>query len=748
MQRVSSAYKAEQNEYLRNESYVWVFLGIVSKEAQVSAKAQGTFAPYSYEEDSTKSVKFEAYYATPEENFTRVDGSQYFLPRSGGFALYQGAVTQDILAPITYSFAPYTALNIKGLTINFGDAYPTKFTVSNGLSNYTYENDSPGEWVCEDVFSSSSYITITPITMVGGRQRLRILNITFGVGLSFDNTTLLSTSWKSTCSHVSGELPTKTFSFSVSNLDKRFAADDPQSFVSFLQEQQAVEFQYGRRLSDDSLYIIPGGKLMLKSWSSDDNIAKFGCVGFLDYQSGTYKKGKYYQNGRSLYDLMVDVLQDAGIEEYTIDNYLKSLYTHNPLPIEKHKNLIQLIANSGRCIFREDRVGKLEVISSFEPEVTGVTSNGAQNYCKLINLCKTDVAANEYASAELNYSHVDGTHYFRPRNNAQGVIEASYTSSEVSKADGTFTTNPTLTIQWESAWTFFDMSIRFKDAEPKRFKVYTYNYGTLVDTIDQTDIDSYTIVRHDFYNIDKVVIEFIKTAPYQRIHVGKIAFGDVTDFTINYKDMSQSPKAVTSDFIRDVNVNYYEYAYGGEDKKLGSTDAVIGANTVTFAKPCHGYSLAYADGGSGTLNITFSGAYCIEFTSTRAAEVEINGREFAVTERTVTSHVNDVGTDKTAKNVLLDNKTMATAECAWLAAYFANDIDYQIQYRGEPALDPDDQIYTENKYVEKNLVRIVDTQIDTSTGMSMSCKLNARRISYMTPALVDVAKVDLSEVPE
>jgi hypothetical protein len=89
---------------------------------------------------------------------------------------------------------------------------------------------------------------------------------------------------------------------------------------------------------------------------------------------------------------------------------------------------------------------------------------------------------------------------------------------------------------------------------------------------------------------------------------------------------------------------------------------------------------------------------------------------------------------------------MAVAECEWLCDYFKNDIEYDITYRGEPALDPDDQIYTENKYVELNLVRILSSQIDTSTGMSMSCRLNGRRTRWVEPALVDVAIVDESMI--
>lgn len=747
MQRVSAAYKAEQKEYLRQEGYVWVYLGIISKEAQANAIPEGTFTVYSEEEKTTQSPEFEAYYATPEENFTRVDSTQFFMPRNGGFALYQGAVTQEICAPITYRFGKYTSLNIKGLTIDFGDNYPTSFTITNGDPQYTYDytNDAPGEWVCEDVFRGSPYITITPHSMKGGRQRMRILSILFGVGLVFANDSLLSTKWKSSCQHIMDSLPSKSFEFSVSNLNRKFAADDPHSFAAFLQQDQNIEFHYGRRLLDGTMYTIPGGKLRLKTWSSDDTQAKFSAVGFLDYMSGTYYKGQYYSNGISLYDLAVDVCTDAGIENYCIDNYLQTLITHNPLPVEKHRNLLQLIANASRSIMRETRDGGLEIQSSFVPELISITTNSEASYSRLENVLKDEITCIDYASSEKDFTTVDNTQYFAPREE-ESLPEACYVSAEAAREDGTFATNPKIIVQWEAAWTFFDMSVIFGAAIPEEFVLNLYNYGTLQETIVVDEVDKSTILNYEFYNIDKLEIEFTKAKPYQRIHIFNIVFGKITDYTLDYSDMSKSPKASTTEFVKDVNVVYSEFAYGSEAKKLSTTKAAEGENTVLFNKPCHSYSLAYKDGGSGTLTITASGAYYVTFTSSRATEVDISGIEFIVSEKTHTIEVNQVGTDKTASNVLIDNITMAEDEADWLAEYFSNDVEYEINYRGEPALDPDDQIYTENKYVELNLVRIVESQIDTSTGMSMSCKLKGRRTSYAEMALVDEARVDISMV--
>jgi len=747
MQSVSSAYKAEQKEYLREESFVWVYLGVISKEAQAHGTPSGTFTVYSSPQLVTSDTPFEGYYATTEENMAKLDGTQFFMPRNqNAFALYQGLVTQEMCDSVTFTFGKYKHLDIKGLTIDFGEYYPTRFQVSNGLDTNIYENDTSGQWVTEDIYRDTEHLTITPLEMVGGQKRLRILSILFGVGLMFDNNSLIATSWKSECSHVSNALPSKSFSFTIDNLNKKFAADDPNSYLAFLEEQQEVEFQYGRNLNDGTLFTIPGGKLRLKTWSSDDTQAKFNAVGFLDYTNSKYIKGKYHPNGKSYYDLAVEVCEDAGIEHYVIDNYLKSIGTKNPLPKETHKNLLQLIANASRSIMRETRDGGLEIRSSFKPNVTSITTNGETVYSNVENILDDELVISDYGTAEKDFTHTDGSHYFLPRSSSGGYVETGFISSHVSDENGDFLTEPAIEIQWESAWTFFNLSLSFYDVKPDEFTIYTYNYGTLVDTIVCDEVEFKTIVNEAFYDIDKIRIVFSHTSPYQRIHLTNLDFGNLTDYTIDYQDMSASPTAIAADKIKDIKVTYYEYNYGDSAKKISTTRAVIGTNIVEFNNPCHSYSLSYKNGESGTLSIVDSGAYFVEFTSTINAEVDINGTEFVVSSKDVVGHVREVGTDKTATNKLIDNYDDAVNEVGWLSEYFANDIDYSISYRGEPALDPDDLIYTENKYVEKNLVRITSTQIDTGTGMSMACKLTARRINYTMPAVVGVAIVGESTV--
>ena len=47
MQITSRAYKTEQKQYLRNEQYIFVYLGVISREAQANATANGDFTIYS-----------------------------------------------------------------------------------------------------------------------------------------------------------------------------------------------------------------------------------------------------------------------------------------------------------------------------------------------------------------------------------------------------------------------------------------------------------------------------------------------------------------------------------------------------------------------------------------------------------------------------------------------------------------------------------------------------------------------------
>ena len=825
MQSTSDEYKAGQKRQLREQSYVWVYLGIINKQAQASANIEHPdLLPVSNESGIYSSNSFEALYGMAEEGLCKVDGTTFFPPRDPDmYALYQGVVTSGVVGDDSYGSGStaikfvftgrngsgaYRDLPIKGLTIDFGDAYPTEFIVTNGNNTYTYTNNAPGIWSCEDVFDDTSYIMITPVKMVGGHQRMRILSISFGKGLTFDNSTLLSTSRKNKVAHISDTLPSKSFTFVVSNINKQFSKDDPKSFINYLQEMQEVDFEYGRDICTydeygnvltKSVYHIPGGVTALKTWSSNDTKATFNSVGFLDYNKDKYYKGQYYPDGISLYQLAENVLSDGGFKKYHIDSYLKGIHTHNPLPIDTHKALLQLIANASRSILWEGRDGTVNVSSSFTPKIKSVTMQNATDWSDADSLVSVEAVSN-YGSLDAKHTRADSGHLFLP-GDTTALKSTGYVSNVTANADGYFQGEyqliaedgspitaengsviiaeigssavfPGIDIKFEAQWTFYNLKLEFDTCAPTSVEIYGIADGVVVSDKIHKNLDVSAVLVQEFDEVDEVLIEFHRAEPFQRVHLNHIEIGRETDLTITSRDLAESPSALSTDNIKNINVHWYQYTPGRASSSISTTTASAGTNLMTFSAAYSGYSVKYAytdepdtskvsknyaageyfvnngklckatasatSGGAISYEVvtsdlpavTESGAYYCKFNSPVSVKVQISGYKFDISDNTYTYQLNETGTDKTVKNEIVDSSDLADTQARWLGDYYNYDTEYSITYRGEPAIDCDDLVYLESRYVDDDLIRIESEQLDTSNGMSHTCKLTAKRVSY------------------
>ena len=729
MQVTTAEYKEEQLRDLRNASHVFVYLGVISKEAQANAYVDTTLEPYA-STDIFVEQPFEAYYASLEQAYTRVDGSShFFLPEDENlYALFQGAVTVGIGGAITFDFDNYHELDIKGLTIDFGEYYPTAFSVTNGTDSYSYTNDSPGVYVLEDVFHDSDYITITPTTMVGGSQRMRIYSIIFGVGLTFDNRTLISTQRRNTVDHLSSSLPSKAFSFTVSNYNKKFNKDNPNSFLNFLQTEQACSYEYGREMDDHSIYKIDGGNVALKTWSSNDTQAKFSCVGYLDFMDGTFYKGKYRSEGITAYDLAEEVLEDAGIENYRIDSYLKEITLYNPLPVTTHKNCLQMIANATQSILYEERKGRIIIESSFTPDITSVTYANATDYSDTDTIVTVEGTELNYATLESGFTKVDGSLSFLPSTHAN-ADDSGYISDTVANSSDEMATESSITIEWEAQWTFYGLVLTYPEwSMPTQITVIGYADGDEVVQITSTDPRG---IENEFDEVDKIKIVFDKAPENHRVHCKTINIGDVSNYSITYHDLADTPIATSMDNIKNIEVHYYSFFEGSESASVATTQAIVGDNLITFSSPYYDYSVAYKDETEGTLTIEESGAYYVIVSADTAGAIEVTGKKIEMTDNTYTYEASEIGGTKTVTNQLISSQELAETEAEWVGEFYTAGTEYSINFRGEPALDCDDLIYLENKFVPKNLIRITEETLDTSTGMATNAhKLKAVRVSY------------------
>ena len=94
-----------------------------------------------------------------------------------------------------------------------------------------------------------------------------------------------------------------------------------------------MDIYYGYQLpNSDEIEWVRGNHLLCSEWESDDYTATIRCQDVFRNMDTEYYKGLYAPNGKSYYDLAIEVLEAAGEKDYYVDPRLKKLYTKNPIP--------------------------------------------------------------------------------------------------------------------------------------------------------------------------------------------------------------------------------------------------------------------------------------------------------------------------------------------------------------------------------------------------------------------------------
>lgn len=112
-----------------------ISFGLVNQEAQAKATVDnGSYAYYSNKDNIFGEHIDDTVYATLEEEFTKVDGSMFFLPRAteGGRYYDTGIVSDKLVSEARCEVVislNTIATDFKGLTINFGENYPVDFDI-------------------------------------------------------------------------------------------------------------------------------------------------------------------------------------------------------------------------------------------------------------------------------------------------------------------------------------------------------------------------------------------------------------------------------------------------------------------------------------------------------------------------------------------------------------------------------------------------------------------------------------------
>ena len=742
MQTASQAYKeVMRNKYRDPLSYIRVTIGVINQEAQSSAYVPRpeNYTYYSNLKWPLDNYQVQELYATCDQDYTAVDGSMYFLPRArADVVLNQGIVSEDLPGSIEIQFP--IRYDIKGLTVEFGRAYPVDFRIESDNKTVEIAGNATGHFVTEEIFEGATFLRFVPASMANGQSRFRIHQLTMGIGIYFDNRKILSATKKEHISPIMEELPTLDFDMTIENKDRAYDVENEESTVNFLEAGQEVKVLYGQELDNGTVEWLPGATVYLREWSADDEEMSFTATDRFESMDGTYYKGEYRSEGISLYDLAVDVLKDAGVDSrtYWLDNYLKDVSVCNPMPVVSHKEALQLIANAGRCILYQDRSGNIFMKSSFVPDMEAASDN--EVYFSHAGAVLDKKAKQSYAMTARDYTDVQPTQYFLPRQETgKAYLNTGYISEAVAGADGTFAVNPAVEISLEARYKCFGLTLEFGRNNPDTVIFHASLAGEPREDYMVSGLTAMTVISHEFPEFDRLVLEFTKGCPYNRVILNNIIFGDSTDYMLEYgHELTKTPKGTQLPKVGELQVVRTFYSQGVEAKELAKETVTVSAAdnryTIYFSAPSYDLSCTITEPQAGqTAVIVDSSNYyaTVELTGvTGACEVLITGREYIVTQARVSRRLNPTGRLEQWENPLVSDVVHAADLADWVGDYMRADREYDLQYRGEPRIDANDIAFLENKYVPGLLLRVYDHTLKFNGALSGTIKAR-REIGYV-----------------
>ncbi len=367
MKVVSKEYKEVMNQTIRPTSQFQASLEMIDRsvesDATVITSGQTPFSSGVFDK------VHECDYITFEKDFFRVGSNLRILPDST--YLKNGYVSEEISdANGVFQEIPIIEFKFSGvrtfiaMTYQFSQAYPTEIRVT-----YYLDGVEQGQFISapngldfideENHIYECDRITFEFLGMSEPNRRLRIARMIFGYEKKFTMRDILSVNHTLSVDPISTSLPYEKLSLKVSNLDKDYNPDNPQGTWVYFSNGQPLSIRYGVKIGDRTEWVEAGSLLLSDAPVVDGNAANFEAVDLLSTLTNTYYKGVWHGEGISLYDLAVDVFEDAGVTSYVLPESLKSILTTAPLPMVPHRECLQLIANAGRCILYTSNKGTI-----------------------------------------------------------------------------------------------------------------------------------------------------------------------------------------------------------------------------------------------------------------------------------------------------------------------------------------------------------------------------------------------------
>lgn len=143
-----------------------------------------------------------------------------------------------------------------------------------------------------------------------------------------------------------------------------------------------------------------------------------------------------------------------------------------------------------------------------------------------IALLKNYDYSKRYMTLEHNFTLLDGV---QPEIN-ESVEDVAFFSDELADANGEFTTNPTVTVNFTTYHSSFALTLYFDEEHPLKVRVQWYRDALKITDKTYDVTDPIQIIPTDVELYNKIVIEFVKVLPYHYAKLYAVRYGVVVEW--------------------------------------------------------------------------------------------------------------------------------------------------------------------------------------------------------------------------
>lgn len=208
---------------------------------------------------------------------------------------------------------------------------------------------------------------------------------------------------------------------------------------------------------------------------------------------------------------------------------------------------------------------------------------------------------------------------------------------------------PTIIQSWENAITFSQFAIDF-DTTPRKIRLTAYNGNTQTFTQEYVPASNHFSGLDNLGNINKVKLEVLEAEPNTKVAVQGFALGNIQPYSINLHDVFDVYKAKDPK-VKEIKVRIYTYEV--EDGEIRRVDDEV------------------------------------YYTETLGVD----------------------GVTKTCDNPLISSAQQAESIASWLANYYTKQKTYDVEWRGDPALQSHDYAKLDNKFTDFLVVNVEKNQL-------------------------------------